>query len=120
MLPEQVTSIFMRFYRTLLRPADRPLFLRTLVADFGIQPADIDAAASAWARARSSMLAGSNGCERPSAATTAETTGTDGDGGREAALLRAADRLRGACRPLYVHLLNPISHQPNGECARCV
>lgn len=90
-LPDEAIITFMRFYRDLLRPQDRPLILSMLCSEFGLQPAELNKAVEGWQKVQANLTSG----------------------GQEA-LFRAAERVKQTAQPLYTQLLVPISHQPQG------
>ncbi|GAX77318.1 hypothetical protein CEUSTIGMA_g4764.t1 [Chlamydomonas eustigma] len=93
-LPEQFCQQFMAFYQHVLRPDDKPWFLRLICSDLGLSVPEIDRAIGRWKAAL-------------------DRIDTGGLQPREA-LQRAAEKLGGSTRPLYIHLLISLSQFEEG------
>ena len=104
-----------QYYRR-LDSIDRVSLFRSLTASFGVQAAEVDAAAATWQALRAHQappLGATSASAAAAAAATAAGPGNVAAPGSEP-LLKAAAALAAAATPRYARLFVPLSQQPGG------
>ncbi|KAI7836009.1 hypothetical protein COHA_010093 [Chlorella ohadii] len=100
-LPEQLMAVFIQYYRR-LDGIDRLALFHNLTASFGVQAAEVDAAAASWQALRAQHA-------QPPSGLASDTVALGGE-----PLVKAAAALAAAATPRYARLFVPLSQQPGG------